>query len=110
MPADATLRCPSCRRANQIDPDRTVALRCARCHCELEPLALIRAAAEGHTRNACDALANDDFAGAARLATQSWALMPAPETAACGLLAAINRGDLPAAAYWRQRLHSPPAS
>ena len=110
MPADATLRCPSCRRANQIDPDRTVVLRCARCDCELEPLVLIRSAAEGHTRNACNALAKSDFAGAARLATQSWTLMPAPEAAACGLLAAINRGDLPAADHWHQRLHSPPAS
>ncbi len=105
LPADATLRCPSCRRANPIDPDRTVALRCARCDCELEPLVLIRSAAEALVRQACDALAKDDFAGAARLATQSWTLMPAPEAASCGLLAAINRGELPNAEHWHQRLH-----
>ena len=105
MTADTTLRCPSCRRANTIDPDRTVAARCPRCDCELEPLALIRSVAEARTRQACHALANEDFAGAARLAAESWSLMLTPETAACALLAAVTRGDLSAAAHWQHRLH-----
>ncbi len=104
MTADATLRCPSCRRANTIDPDRTEAARCARCNCELEPLVLIRSAAEALTRQACDALARDDFSGAARLAAESWALMPTTLTAACGLLAAVSGKNVHAASHWQQRL------
>jgi hypothetical protein len=104
MAADAPLRCPSCRRAHTIDPDRTTAARCARCDCELEPLVRIRSAAGALTRQACDALARNDPAGAARLAAESWALMPAGPTAACGLLAAVAGGDLHATSRWRQRL------
>ena len=98
------LKCPSCRRENQISPERIEPARCSRCGCELEPLARIRDAADALLRQAQEALAAGKFEEAARLSADAWTLIPSPAAARSGLVAHVASGNSMAAAIWQVRL------
>jgi hypothetical protein len=96
--------CPSCRRVRVVDPDSPGETRCSRCGCDLAGLARLRDCAALRAGQAAAALGSGSAREAANLSARSWDLKPGTTAAACGFLAEIVKGDLPAAMRWKQRL------
>ena len=95
------IACPACGKIN----DLSGATACARCACDLEPLARILAGAVLHLKAAATALRSAAWEGALEHAERSWGLRHSSRAAQVAALAALALGQTKAALQWRHRLN-----
>ena len=99
-----TLRCPACRKVNELTEREP---RCARCGCDLRWLKGVVQAAERHLTAAASAVRGAQWAGALEHATRAWRLRPTPQAAQLACLAATGLNDWRALSHWLGCLESP---
>ena len=101
-----TLKCPSCRRAHQVDPCRQSPAVCARCGCELEILICIRESATALLAQAWQELRSGDKELASEYVEYAWMMTESKEIAELGFVASVLCEDLSGIKSWRKRLSS----
>jgi len=93
------IACPACGKTNDL---RLVTV-CARCACDLAPLAQIVDGALWRIKAAARDLRAGDPDEALQHAQESWALFNSPRAAQAAFAAATALGDTSAAMLWMRR-------
>jgi hypothetical protein len=93
------LNCPACEHAVPVERDP----RCSKCGADLSVLRQIMHSASDSVRLALESMREGRYKDALDYAYEAWGLVHTPETAAMGLLAAVQADDGTEVTRWLRR-------